>query len=83
MNPPGTIGGNFPQGTNTKGFNISYSLRWVSDFSNRRDSWRVAAISANHIINRLFKNSGHENIFEVEKGGHENSKFQLQLNHTD
>ena len=63
MNPPVTIGGNGPQGTGRKGFNIFDSIVDISDFSNRSALWHDKAISEYSVRGRLFKNAGHEDYF--------------------
>ena len=59
MNPPGTIGGKFPQGTKKVGFNIFESLSGLSDFFNRSaSSLHDVAISENAGRDSLFKTLG-------------------------
>ena len=84
MNLPVTIGGNWPQGIKLRGFNIFDSLKGMSDCSNRIASfWHNWAISENPGHNRFFKSAGRKSVFEDEKYGQKNCKFQLQLNQSN
>ena len=83
MSPPGTIGGNAPQVTGRRGFNIFEYLIGISDSSNRILSFHDEAISKIYGCDSLFKNSGTNNFLEVINDGRENSEIQLQKIHTN
>ena len=60
MNPPGTIGGNVPQDTTQRGFDIFDSIMGIYNFYNRREPWQDEVIRGNVGCNSLFINAGRE-----------------------
>ena len=69
MNPPGSIEGNFLQGTGKEGFEFFKYLIGMLYFSNKSLPWHGAEISENPGCNSHFKNSGRENFLKLKKKG--------------
>ena len=54
MNPPVTIGGNNPQRSGQRGFDIFDSVTGIYNFTNRRLIWNDEAISENSVRENVF-----------------------------
>ena len=84
INPPRTSGGIIPQ---VGDFNIFKPIRGTSDFTKIRVQWHGAAISEieNPGGDVIFKNSGRDNNFEIEKFGRKNYEIlnRVNSNHTN